>query len=640
MGSLSSLLLAAADSSCQICQNGLSVPNPSLSPPEVGGATCAELSEEAQISPFYPCSTYHYFGALCGCEGQTPPEGACRLCQDDDGTGDSIADPDLVVDRLTGKTCGAAELEALYVSENSLGFSCSYYHMLGSKCGCRSNSVPPDNSCGTSLCDDGSPVPNPNDFVSVGRSCADVELEAFFNPYDQPCNRAKMVVDGRICGCDNDPPKDGSCGRLCGENAALPDPTQMVDDVWTCAEIEELSIWDTSGECSMYRIDAEICGCVGVERPEGSCGSLCEDGSELPDPDLVIFDTTCGEYEITAQHQVGNCDYVGFFGAKCGCNNAPPGNGCPALCGPDHALPDQDKIVWGQSCRDWELEALYDAYSRDEGICAEAYSEIAYLCGCSDVDLPDPGSSCGPLCTDGSDVPFLDRVVYNETCGYWAIESIFDQFAVEEDYCSDYHHIGDLCGCSHGPPENGCLMCDGPLAYPEKLSWNAEMEEDTMTCAEDELYLAYTYTNDEQECAASRSVLGSYCGCETAPAPDCVLCPDVNGLEIMNVPSPRFSYTDKYLGETSMDENFCLDVEFQLNAGLEGIMESTCGEVRAQIAAYCCAAASGASNNEMSESTHGAGNGNTIISGSQRLGAPFGVWFSTCCILSALFHYS
>jgi len=424
------------DDSCRICQNGQSVPDGSLKPDEAGGSTCAELEAEAMDSPYYPCPVYHYFGALCGCPEQVPPRDACNLCQDGAGT---ITKPDLIADADTGQTCDSMALEAAFVSEETLGYSCSYYYMFGNKCGCTTN-VPPEFSCGM-LCDDGTPVPNPTAVAVDGRQCSVVEAETLYNPYELSCDPGQISYDGLLCGCDNGPPST-ACGPLCGLGSVLPNPDQLVLNYASCSELDDIATWDTQSDCEIYDLYAALCGCQAVPQPEVSCGPLCQDGTAIPEPGRIVQDQPCREYEIMSifETQLDNCPYYDMIGELCGCNNEAPMNGCGKLCDAGQELPEPDLIVWGQTCGEWEAESVYDIHSGE--FCDDTYREIKYMCKCSEVDLPDDG--CGTICLDGSDVPYPDKIVYNETCEYWNLESIFDAFGVEQGYCGDYSHIGGV----------------------------------------------------------------------------------------------------------------------------------------------------------------------------------------------------
>lgn len=422
----------------QLCQNGQSVPDGTFAPAEAGGSTCATLQAEAIDNPYYPCPVYHYFGALCGCPDQVPPSDACNLCQEGAG---SVTRPTVVADADTGQTCESMAVEASYVSAETLGYSCSYYHMFGDKCGCTTN-VPPEFSCGF-LCDDNTTVPDPTALAVDGRECAVVEAESLFNPYQQSCDPGQRSYDGLLCGCDNMPPAD-ACGSLCGpDQAAVPNPDLIVLNYAKCSELNEVAAWDTLSDCEIYDLYAALCGCDDLVEPVDNCGPLCQDGSALPDPDLIVQDQTCSEFEILSafETQEDNCPYYDMVGALCGCpNQVSPLNGCGKLCGADEELPDPEFVVWGQTCREWEAESVYDIYSGE--FCEDTYLEIQYMCKCPDVELPDDG--CGQICVDGTDVPYPDRMVYNETCSYWALESIFDVFGPSEGYCGDYYHIGNV----------------------------------------------------------------------------------------------------------------------------------------------------------------------------------------------------
>jgi len=582
--------------SCQLCQNGQSVPDPAFEPDEAGGSTCGELEAEARDGPYYPCPVYYYFGHLCGCQNQTPPNNACKICQDSGGT---VAMPDVIVDADTGQTCDSMALEAAFISEETLGYSCGYYHQFGNMCGC-SNVPPAEVSCGA-MCDDGTAVPNPNDTASDGRLCSVVEAEYLYNPYEVACDAGQISYDGLLCGCSNKPP-EGVCGALCGPDTdVVPEPDKVVLNYATCSELNDVATWDSVSNCQVYDLYSALCGCENVEMPppETTCQTLCQDGSSIPNPDLIVQDQSCSEYETMAKFetQLENCGYYDMLGALCGCDNEAPTDGCGKLCGDDEALPNPELEVWGQTCREWEAESTFDVYSGE--FCEDTYREVKYLCGCDDVDLPTDG--CGPICSDGSSLPDPDLIVYNETCSYWNLESIFDVYGVQEDYCGDYVHVGDLCGCQNEPPEDGCLLCEESLLYPDKISY--DLYDEVYTCEEDANYIPFAYSRDDAECAAMRSVVGDFCGCPSAPPKKCSICPE--GTKVQLVDSPSFTYTDSFAGTTIIEDENCVDVEFVINLGAEGLVDEECAEISAQIAPTCC----------IPDDTNGGGGGTTSSGG-------------------------
>ena len=489
--------------------------------------------------------------------------------------------PNVIVDADTGQTCDSMALEAAFISELTLGYSCSYYHQFGNMCGC-TNAPPADASCGP-MCDDGSSVPNPNDTASDGRPCSAVEAEYLYNPYEITCDPGQISYDGLLCGCDNAPP-EGVCGPLCGPGSDVPEPDKVVLNYATCSELNEVATWDSVSECDTYGLYAALCGCENVDVPpvETTCQSLCKDGSPVPNPDRVFQDQSCAEYEIMAlfETQLENCGYYHMLGSLCGCDNSPPPDGCGPLCGEDQALSDPELEVWGQTCREWEAESIFDVYSGE--FCDDTYREVKYLCGCDNVELPMGG--CGPICNDGAAPPDPDLIVYNETCAYWNLESIFDVYGVQEGYCGDYAHVGDLCGCQNEPPADGCVLCDQPLLFPDKISY--DLYDEVYTCEEDSDYIPFAYSKDDLECAAMQSVVGDFCGCPSAPPKKCEVCP--KGTVIQLVDAPTFSYTDSLAGMTTIEDENCVDVEFVINMGADELVEGECAEISAQIASTCC----------------------------------------------------
>lgn len=563
--------------SCQLCQNGQSVPDPAFIPDETGGSSCGELEAEARDGPYYPCPVYSYFGHVCGCPDQTPPNDACNICQDGAGT---VTMPDVIVDADTGQTCDSMALEAAFISEETLGYSCSYYHQFGNMCGC-SNVPPAEVSCGT-MCDDGMSVPNPNDTASDGRLCSVVEAEYLYNPYEVACDAGQISYDGLLCGCKNEPP-EGVCGGLCGPDGDIPEPDKVVLNYATCSELNDIAAWDTVSDCQVYDLYSALCGCENVEMPppETTCQSLCQDGSPVPYPDLIVQDQSCSEYEIMARFetQEENCGYYDMLGAQCGCDNVAPTGGCGKLCGDEQALPNPDLKVWGQTCQEWEAESSFDVYSGE--LCEDTYREVKYLCGCENVDLPTGG--CGPICSDGSSPPDPDFMVYNETCSFWNLESMFDVYGVQEDYCGDYAHVGDLCGCQNEPPEDGCILCTEPLSYPDKITY--DIYDEVYTCEEDAKYIPFAYGRNDVECAAMQSVVGDFCGCPSAPLKKCSICPEGTKLQLAD--SPTFTI-ESSAGTTVIEDENCVDVEFTINMNSEGLADEDCAEISAQLASTCC----------------------------------------------------
>ena len=142
-----------------------------------------------------------------------------------------------------------------------------------------------------------------------------------------------------------------------------------------------------------------------------------------------------------------------------------------------------------------------------------------------------------------------------------------------------------LCGCNNEAPEDGCKLCDGPLVYPDRISYDLYGE--VYTCQEDAEYVPYAYSREDKECMAMRSVVGSYCGCESAPPKECSICPEGGSIQMVN--SPNFTYVDPFLGQQDVYNENCVDVEYIVNLGASaGRVEEECAEISAQVASECC----------------------------------------------------
>ena len=100
-------------------------------------------------------------------------------------------------------------------------------------------------------------------------------------------------------GTNNTNQKKNVCGSLCGteegivvEGLGVPNPDFKVFGS-TCADWEFNSTTlpkpkEGQGTCAeKYDPAAYGCGCESAEAPENGCGTLCSDGSELPNPDQL-----------------------------------------------------------------------------------------------------------------------------------------------------------------------------------------------------------------------------------------------------------------------------------------------------------------------------------------------------------------
>ena len=84
-----------------------------------------------------------------------------------------------------------------------------------------------------------------------------------------------------------------------------------------------------------YQDPAYGCACPGVNEAPIRCGKLCQDrficdpicddGSDVPDPGLIVRRETCAGWENQARTEVHSevCPLYRMTGAMCGCDNEP-----------------------------------------------------------------------------------------------------------------------------------------------------------------------------------------------------------------------------------------------------------------------------------------------------------------------------
>ena len=52
--------------------------------------------------------------------------------------------------------------------------------------------------------------------------------------------------------------------------------------------------------------------------------------------------------------------------------------------------------------------------------------------------------------------------------------------------------------------------------------------------------------------------------------------------------APNFTYMDTFLGEQYISNENCVDVEYIVNLGSEGLVEEECAKISAEVASECC----------------------------------------------------
>jgi Hint module len=159
---------------------------------------------------------------------------------------------------------------------------CSFIQNIGKFiCFCQGGKLPEENTC--TLCDDGSPIPNPNREIMPGFTCAEMQVNA---RHDFPYNcRVYQNILGSYCSCNTSKTSAQYC-RLC-DGGLLPDPLKTVNDM-SCIEHEfEASLEKT---CPAKRAEVgkkccKVSGCF-----SGNLLVSLEDGTQVTLPNLRVGD--------------------------------------------------------------------------------------------------------------------------------------------------------------------------------------------------------------------------------------------------------------------------------------------------------------------------------------------------------------
>eukprot|EP00571_Detonula_confervacea_P005641 CAMPEP_0172321060 /NCGR_PEP_ID=MMETSP1058-20130122/42145_1 /TAXON_ID=83371 /ORGANISM="Detonula confervacea, Strain CCMP 353" /LENGTH=937 /DNA_ID=CAMNT_0013036459 /DNA_START=47 /DNA_END=2860 /DNA_ORIENTATION=+ len=374
-----------------------------------------------------------------------------------------------------GHSCQAWDFNSTFLPspEGRNGTCDDVYQAASYGCGCPSVELPSSRGCGV-LCQDGSPLPDPDlmvkDINNKKLSCKDWELKAQFDTNANECVNYNAI--GALCGCSKNEPHPDACGPLCPDGAdTIHHENHQVWDT-SCKDWNAMStflpIWynnyNSLETCEEYYQDVRHgCACPGIPDASLKCGTLCQerrtckpicqDGSDVPNPDALVRRETCRGWELHSRLEVHEkiCPFYEMAGAQCGCENTPPPDACGPLCGLGGSLPDPEREVQGESCESWDYRSTFlsDQYGKDDdgggGImnsCSEYFSGVAYGCGCPGSEPPPTG--CGMLCADGSSVPDPTAVVNAKTCRDLEILSLFE---TDSRQCSRYEIFGFLCGC-------------------------------------------------------------------------------------------------------------------------------------------------------------------------------------------------
>jgi len=313
--------------------------------------------------------------------------GQCALC-------DEGVQPPSLTRMLDGVSCAELFNQAANEAEDA---DCSPYVAFGILCDCRESvdtEEPTIDTTSCSLCPDGSAPPDPDLTILVNDgaaelSCGEIaEVAANTDPSQEGSpSCTSFWPQGIACGCDF--PRDGC--DICFDGSDVPDPgfapPELDGD--SCGVLQQQAALDRQSvdpilSCEEWLEEGLLCSCP---SPEPDC-KLCEDGSDLPQPDLLVDElNSCFALESRAEDST--CEaFQATAGVYCGCNNPQASEGYCRICGDGILLPDpsvvayQDEAGFDVSCARAEL-------NRDGLSCDELRGNLQSVC-CSEP-TPEPG---------------------------------------------------------------------------------------------------------------------------------------------------------------------------------------------------------------------------------------------------------
>ena len=342
---------------CSICPLGELVSDPNL--PVIGTTTCGVADILASQDSSGTCGRYHLFAEPCGC---VLPLNRCTLCAE----GTLAPFPDAIVtfagtSPLGPLTCSEYEDRLLFVDPEDVE-TCKTGQVTGFfTCGCLAVPLPRDDPV-CELCaapvNAATIIPNPDDPFLRPVTCKQASSLVGYTTTEDNCQTVEETRS--LCGCPST-----EC-FLCrdGSPPHLLDAVVEIDGIsMTCAELDEMTKSTTvEPEACLAIQDAGIYACYCEDAPN-SC-LLCEDGSALPDPDLVVVPGfTCARTEFFARtDSLDQCPaYRSTVGVYCGCVNPIASEGACRICGGNTLLPDINVVFKVDSktttCGERELDA-------------------------------------------------------------------------------------------------------------------------------------------------------------------------------------------------------------------------------------------------------------------------------------------
>jgi hypothetical protein len=341
----------SAQTSCTLCQGNAAPAKGNSS--FFGTFTCDEIA--ALPLSAENCTDLEDFNAafICGCPGAEA--GTCPgICPD----GAPVGLPDL---EIPGEFAVSCEVWDLYAKATSNDTQCATFAdpAIATYCGCPGS---PNATC-TGICANGQPVPDPSLLVRDLFTCGFLDNSArFLN--ETECADPQTQAFAAACGCDGANSTLAGC-TLCPGNAAPANGDFLLGEGVSCSLIAQSAPFTAEPECPDFVGSSlsAICGCPGLEP--GTCAGVCPDGSPVGLPDVVISDNaTCGFLDSIAMF-VSNDTLCAEFqqpSTICGCPGVPQKELC-SLCEDGSELPDPTFPVIGDSytCSDVSDDFLFNS---------------------------------------------------------------------------------------------------------------------------------------------------------------------------------------------------------------------------------------------------------------------------------------
>jgi len=253
------------------------------------------------------------------------------------------------------------------------------------------------------ICPDRSTIPDPSRVVSAPNggnlTCGFLSI---FN-----ASQCEDVFPVQVlCGC---PGPEGGCD-ICFDGSPVPDPSLVLPDVnnTDCNTLSLAAALDVQGtpnttiSCPEWQGIGILCGCP---RSESAC-TLCEDKSDIPNPDLVVEeDTTCQSLSAQASSLPPDLclNMQATAGVYCGCDNPVASEGYCRICGGDTLLPDTS-ILGEPDTSCGQLEANFEMVD-----CEELQSKYFDVC-CPGITKETEA----PVAAPTEDAPVADPPTSNE----------------------------------------------------------------------------------------------------------------------------------------------------------------------------------------------------------------------------------